>query len=296
MSILNTIKFIVNHPVNRGNKCKAILRFVRWQIGSRFVSGAIAYDWINNSRFLVRAGETGLTGNIYAGLHEFTDMAFLLHLLRPEDLFIDVGANVGSYSILAGAAIGSRGYAFEPVPSTYKRLVENMRLNHLSDRVSCLNLGVGCDEGSVTFTSDRDTVNHVLAIGEVAENPVQVAVVTLDSVLEHEAPTLIKIDVEGYELPVLEGALETLQKNSLCAVIMEINGSGSRYKFDESKIFEMMSGFGFKPYSYEPLSRLLVKSRDKNLISGNTLFVRDEKFVINRLQSAPNIRIYDMSF
>jgi thymidylate synthase len=62
---------------------------------------------------------TGATGNIYAGLHEFEDMAFLLHLLRSEDMFADVGSNIGSYTILASGVVGAKSVAFEPVPSTY---------------------------------------------------------------------------------------------------------------------------------------------------------------------------------
>jgi hypothetical protein len=51
------------------------------------------------------SGMTGATGNLYVGLHEFEEMAFLLHFLRPGDLFADVGANVGSYTILAAVAV-----------------------------------------------------------------------------------------------------------------------------------------------------------------------------------------------
>ncbi len=58
---------------------------------------------------------TGATGNIYAGLHEFDDMAFFLHLLRPEDMFADVGSNIGSYTILASGVVGAKSVAFEPV-------------------------------------------------------------------------------------------------------------------------------------------------------------------------------------
>ncbi len=180
MWLFNTIKFIINHPLNQENKLGAIIRFARWQVGSRLVQGAIVYDWINGSRFLVKNGETGLTGNIYTGLHEFQDMAFLLHFLRSEDLFIDVGANVGSYTILACSAIGARGIAFEPVPSTYRRLVENMHLNHLDEKVKCINKGVGAQQGSVVFTSDSDTTNHVLAPSEQCENREIVEVTSLD--------------------------------------------------------------------------------------------------------------------
>ena len=84
MSLLNTVKFITTHPLNRGHKLKSSSRFAKWQIGSRLVSGAIVYDWVNGSKFLVKTGETGLTGNIYTGLHEFADMAFLLHFCEMK--------------------------------------------------------------------------------------------------------------------------------------------------------------------------------------------------------------------
>ena len=107
MSLIHTLKFITDHPLNRGQKFKSLLRFVKWQIGSRCVPGVVGYDWINGSKFLVKRGETGLTGNIYTGLHEFADMVFLLHFLRDSDLFVDIGANVGSYTILACSAVGA---------------------------------------------------------------------------------------------------------------------------------------------------------------------------------------------
>ena len=60
----------------------------------------------------------------------------------------------------------------------------------------------------------------------------------------------MKIDVEGYETPLLEGAVNTLKNEELCAVIMELNGSGGRYGFDEAEILSMMAHYGFKIDSY----------------------------------------------
>ena len=296
MSLLNTIKFITGHPLNREHKLSSISRFAKWQVGSRLVPGAIVYDWINGSKFLVKTGETGLTGNIYTGLHEFPDMGFLLHVLRSEDLFIDIGANVGSYTILSCSAVGARGIAFEPVPSTYKRLIENMRLNHLDEKVKSVNKGVGAQEGSIAFTIDSDTTNHALASGEQCENIVNVEVTTLDAVLNDESPSLAKIDVEGYETQVLEGAQETLKKETLHSVIMELNGSGSRYGYDESQILELMFDYGFKTYSYNPLDRTLINLEGKNLNSGNTLFIRNKPLVEERLRGAPKVSIHGRQF
>lgn len=179
----------------------------------------------------------------------FRIWAFCSHFLRGEDLFVDIGANVGSYTILACSAVGARGVAFEPVPNTYKRLVENMRLNHLDEKVKCINKGVGTQQGAIAFTSDSDTTNHALASGERCDNKVTIEVTSLDTALHGEQPSLIKIDVEGYETPVLEGAQETLKNQTLHAVIMELNGSGSRYGFDESKILALMLNYDFRTYT-----------------------------------------------
>ena len=291
MSISNSLRFIINHPLNRAQKASALWRFAKWQISSRLAPGAVVFDWINGSRFLVKNGETGLTGNIYTGLHEFPDMAYLLHVLRREDLFIDVGANVGSYTLLACAAVGARGYAFEPVPLTHSRLVDNLRLNYLEARVQHPNVGVGSSAGQLVFTSDEDTVNHALSDGESCANPVTVDVITLDSALAHESPSLMKIDVEGFEKPVILGGEKTLSNASLHSVIMELNGSGGRYGIDESTILEMMFDHGFAAYSYEPFQRLLVNLKGKNLDSGNTLFIRDRAYVEERVRTASKFTV-----
>jgi FkbM family methyltransferase len=296
MPLFSTLKFITEHPLNRDHKLNSILRFAKWQLQSRLDQRAIVWDWVNGARFLAKSGETGLTGNIYTGLHEFQDMGFLLHVLRDNDFFVDVGANSGSYTILACAAIGARGVAFEPVPSTYQRLLANMQLNDLNERVLCVNKGVGASETSIVFTNDSDTMNRVIAANEISDNTVSVDVTTLDTCLRSDSPSLIKIDVEGYETQVLEGAEETLQQPSLHSVIMELNGSGKHYGYDESRILEQMFDYGFKTYSYNPLERKLVSLQGKNLNSGNTLFIRDKALVEERLRTAPKVSINAHNF
>ncbi len=292
MSVLSLLKFITRHPLNRGRKLSALRHFVQWQIASRLIDGDIVYPWVNDSKFLVRSGETGLTGSVYAGLQEFADMAFLLHALRKEDLFVDVGANVGSYSILACAAIGASGVALEPVPSTYRRLVENLRINQLENRVRSLNIGAGDTAGRLQFSSDMDVCNRVLAPGESRVGDIEVPVETLDAVLAGQVPWLMKIDVEGYETAVLQGAQATLQHPALNAVIMEINGSGRIYGFDEGNIAGMMAGFGFSKCTYCPVGRQLSAHAPGDALADNTLFIRDVTAAQDRVKTAPPVSVH----
>jgi hypothetical protein len=162
MSLISFLQFIVAHPLNRPHKLRALLRMLRWQVGSRLLFGQAVFEWVGGTRFLVKRGETGLTGNVYCGLHEFSEMAYVLHVLHEGDFFVDVGANAGSYTILACGARRAAGCCFEPIPSTYKRLIDNLRLNNLEDRVKAYNIGLSDSEAELEFWVNEDCMNHVL--------------------------------------------------------------------------------------------------------------------------------------
>jgi FkbM family methyltransferase len=289
MSLLNTVKFIVRHPLNRTRRARAVLRFAKWQIESRLRPGGVVVEWINGSRLRIRSGDTGVTGNIYTGLYEFEDMAFLLHLLRSTDVFVDVGANCGAYTVLACSAVGARGYAFEPAPAAYERLIDNVSINRLENRVICVKKCVGAGTGVATFSTGGDALNHVLAPGEAAEEVTHAEMCSLDRVLDDASPLLMKIDVEGFETAVLEGAAGTLRKPCLRAAIIEVNGSGSRYGYDESRVLDAMQDLGFRIFTYDPARRELREGRSRT--SSNVLFVRDVAFVQDRLKGAPAARL-----
>ncbi|MDG1904193.1 MAG: hypothetical protein P8I38_01040 [Arenicella sp.] len=77
---------------------------------------------------------------------------------------------------------------------------------------------------------------------------------------------------------------------------MELNGSGKHYGYDESKILEVMLGFGFRSYSYNPLTRSLIDLEGKKLGEGNTLFIRDLSDVEQRLKQAAKVSVNGCEF
>jgi len=279
-----------SHPLVADAKLQAILRFVKWQIKSRIFPRDFIHSWVAGSKFYVKNGETGLTQNIYVGLHEFADMCFLLHLLRKEDSFIDVGANSGSYSILAGSVIGARVLALEPIPSTYKRLVANFNLNSIENPSRAMNLGLGSSPGSLYMTSSLDTTNQIV-FDKDSVRSIQVEIKTLDVVASDLIPTLIKIDVEGWESEVIRGGFETLRNPGLIALILELNESGERYGYFDNEILEVLYDFGFQPHSYDPFRRTLQQLPGKNPMGGNTIFIRNEAEIIRKIKTAPKREI-----
>jgi FkbM family methyltransferase len=272
--------FLLSHPLLKGRPFYAFTRFTYWQVRSRISSMPVVFPWVGGSRLWLRRGWSGLTGNYYAGLSDFEEMAFLLHFLRPGELFVDVGANMGSYTILAGAVRRCRVVAYEPVHATYQRLEANVLLNQIEGSVVTRNAAVGATSGFLQMTSTLDVTNHVTANIGVGE---PVFAVTLDDDLV-ETPILIKIDVEGYEFEVLRSASRHLADPRLRAIIIELNGAGSRYGHQDKTIHALLEAAGFSACIYEPISRTLSDARGGK--TDNVLYCRDIASIESRLRSA----------
>ncbi len=286
-ALYRTLRFLLEHPLNRNQKRKAVMRFIRWQIGSRLVPGSVAVPFVEGSRLLVNPGMRGATGNVYAGLQDFEDMAFVLHSLRRGDRFLDVGANVGSYTVLASAVVGAECLAIEPVPTTFRFLCDNVNLNGVHELVQCLNIGVSSRTGVQQFTTALGAENRV-ALGQgVDADTVSVPVRSLDEIAEEFRPSLIKIDVEGYETEVISGAGRILRQETLFAVLMELGGAGERYGFDEMAVHRRMIELGFNPCLYYPFQRRFGVLEGMSTSSGNILYARDTDLITERVQTAP---------
>jgi FkbM family methyltransferase len=275
-SLLPTLRFIATHPLGSRKPFAAFWRYGRWQIESRLRS-EVEIDWIEGSKLVARNGMTGATGNIYCGLHEFADMAFLLHLLKPGDLFVDIGANIGSYTVLASAVCEARSISIEPDPGTLKSLTRNVEGNGIGDRVVIVEAALGARRETARFTMGFDTMNRVATSEDAQTREVQV--VPLDEILECERPVLIKMDVEGHEPEVITGSPNSLKNTSLLAVIAET--------VDE-RMRSALEAAGFQRAVYEPFSRKLQPMSDYACSDSlNALFVRDLETCRRRIETAP---------
>ncbi len=117
---------------------------------------------------------------------------------------------------------------------------------------------------------------------------VEVEVNTLNNIADGLKPLLVKVDVEGYQNQVIDGASELLSKDFLLAVILEINKS-------EAELHKRMLDFGFRPFGYLPFVRKLIPLPSINANAPNTLYVRDDKTVSQILKSAPNFKVMNRS-
>ena len=283
MNTFSLIRFIVSHPLNKTQPIAAVGRFLRWQFACRLLNAPTALPFVDDTKLVMERGMTGATGNWYCGLHEPDDMGLVLHLLRAGDTFFDIGANVGSYTVIAAGAVGADVVAAEPIPGTFAKLQRNIRFNDL--KVLALCCGISGAPGELRFISDSDTMNRI-ALETEHENTTVVPVRTLDSLPGQ--PKLMKIDVEGHEMAVLEGGHSKLSSPELLAVIMETNGAGEKFGTDDGQLISKMASYGFGMFSYDPFKREL---RAAGAGIGNTIFARDPDAINALCQGARHYKL-----
>ncbi|WP_348799494.1 FkbM family methyltransferase [Flavobacterium adhaerens] len=281
------------HPVTNGDELSGILRYIIFNIKNRIVLEQ-TFDWIEGMKFYAKKGDAGIVGNIYYGLYEFVESIFLIHLLEKDDVFLDVGANVGHYSLLMSGIKKCRSIALEPVPKTFQQLVRQIELNKLSGKVYLINKGVSNKESELFFSTDRGTMDGV--VNKEYKNAVRIPVSTIDNMLNASVPLAIKIDVEGYEKYALLGAQKTLENQNLKVIIVELNDSGRKYGVEDNEVYSELLKFGFKPFDYDFINRKLVSLNHYNKHKFNTIFVRDSNFVSARLVSSKKIKIRNKFF
>jgi FkbM family methyltransferase len=287
--MISILRRILRQPISRRNRRAALERFFRWQLGSRLLRAPVVYPFVSSTSLIVRTGMHGATINVYSGLGDFSEMGFLLHSLRPDDVFLDVGANIGAYTILASGVSGARSYLFEPSAESIVWASKNIRLNDLSDKVRIRQVAVGATKGTVTFSSMADSSTNCVVSGAEGRGPT-VELTTLDSELAGIKPSLMKMDVEGFEGEALKGAQQILNEKSLYGIIIELAGHGEKYGHDERSIVQNLISLGFVTAAYDPFTRTLVEE-PVDSGSKNKLFVRDFETVRRRLKEGPSFTV-----
>lgn len=169
---------------------------------------------------------------IYYRAHEIPDARWVRRMLRPGDQMLDIGANVGFFTLIGAAAVGPSGHviALEPVPGNADILEANVRLNGLST-VTVHREAAGDHSGEISLGLDHPDDPESGASGHYTEgggrDALRVPVRTVDEVLAGmpRRLRLVKVDVEGAEPRVLAGMSATLEEDPPDAFILEVNPS-----------------------------------------------------------------------
>jgi FkbM family methyltransferase len=215
MALSSTVRWFWEHPDNRGRHLRGLGRIISFQVRARTNGGEPVIVPIGQrSQVHAVRGMSASTKVLYGNPPDPGSMGVWQRALAPGDLFVDVGANVGTYSLIAGES-GAELVAVEPNERARGWLQRNLALNGLEAEV--LDVAIGAEPGTATFTSGKDTTNSFDPEGD------QVVVVdTLDRIIG-ERRAHVKVDVEGFELEVLAGAAAALGSHRIELIQMEMN-------------------------------------------------------------------------
>jgi FkbM family methyltransferase len=196
--------------------------------------------------YRLRFYPTNVTANLWINPDgRVHGLALFKDYCEAGDVAVDVGANVGEVSIILSQGAGPTGriFAFEPNPRIYQYLKGNLALNRC-DNVTAANLAVGSAAGSVRMSdSKRDDMNRVIDGGEI-----EVTCTTLDTHLPPlERIAFLKVDVEGSELRVLEGARSMLERTA-CVNCEMGEDHYRRYGYGMGDLIAYLQQAGFHTY------------------------------------------------
>src|ERR1700686_1989005 len=210
----------------------------------------------DNLRLFVDLADSQVGLNVISGSYEPQEREFILATLKRGDIAVDIGANIGYFSVLMADAVGATGhvYAFEPLPRNASLLERSVTENAFESRLTITRAAIGEHPGASELISPIITNNWggpYLRTGETVVPPVHetnlVPVIKLDDYPLRRPVSLIKLDAEGAELLAIRGA-RTLLQTDRPLLLAEINQQQLRMVSgcSAAEVITEMAGVGYR--------------------------------------------------
>jgi FkbM family methyltransferase len=236
--------FTWRHPANRGHRLRRTFSAVRFQVLGRAFGRRARATVGDHSVIEADAHVYHSARAMYANPVDWSEMLAWKRALGPGLLFVDVGANVGLYTIWC-IEVGAEVIALEPSRIARERLLSNLKLNGYSAEI--VPAAVGETEGTLRLTTQLDNQNHLVLSSDSNEvESEEVPVLTLDGLVGERTIDGLKVDVEGAELLVMKGAERLLAEQRIKLIQLEWNESSlDLLKQDRTPLAELLSSHGY---------------------------------------------------
>ena len=219
------------------------------------------------------------TSGILLGVYEDFEMELFRGLAKKGMTVVDIGANIGYYTLVAASLVGESGrvYAIEPDPTNYALLAKNVKANGYKNVTLIQKAISDCAGNSGLLLDPAHTGKHRLGHSGEGEQCLPVDVTTLDDLLGNERVDIIKMDIEGAEAKAIQGMSTIMRKNKDLKILTEfvpvlLEESGSSSEECLSKLVES----GFNIYQiHEKERRLVPLAAPDSITESNLLCVRD---------------------
>lgn len=212
--------------------------------------------------------DSRLSREIYCDEFELKERQFINAFLKEGDIFVDVGANIGLFTLIASYRVGKRGriYSFEPCSKTYRRLVNNVELNHMNN-VCCYQSALSDHTGQIEMNVSLDGYDAWNSIAQpIAGRSFAIETVCElkwdDFARDHNLigrVKLIKVDVEGWESRVLSGGYESFSRQDAPVLQVEFTDQASQSAGTSCQsIYHQLEEFGYQMFIYEEELRRII--------------------------------------
>lgn len=287
---VSVLSFIWHHPANRRRRFIAVCRGIVWQIYKRVTGNYLDVTVFKTMKLRCYPDSTSASSVLYChGWPDYHEMGFMQHYLRAGEGFVDVGANVGVYTLLAASLVGETGRvdSFEPGAKAFVRLQENVALNNLT-QVHLHAMAVGETTGTVRFSCEQDTMNRISTGDDGGLAATEVPIDRLDNILAGQRYAMGKMDIEGAELMALRGAQKMLSDHNPPVWLLELNGALHAFGFDEQGFADWLADQGYDLALYDADSRTFRFENKPWIEAGNVLAISREmkEHVLKQCQKA----------
>jgi len=198
---------------------------------------------------------------LYRHAYDQKTLLYLMRLVNPGDFCLDIGANIGAITLSLAHRVGPRGkvIAFEPGPFLFQRLLRNISLSRY-ENIDCEQIGLSDEDGTLYWTLETGA-NCGNAFLSSEPTKTAVPVIRLDQFARvGELPRLdmVKVDVEGMELRVIRGGLDTIRRYKPNIILETLLGNGADADSDVETVLEVLEGLGYSFWEIDvPEERLI---------------------------------------
>jgi len=192
------------------------------------------------------------------GLGEPLETEILRKEIKNGDVVLDLGANIGFYTLLAAELVGKLGrvFAFEPEPNNFICLEKNVRLNGYENVVLVRKAVLNKTDRCTLYLSDQDSSTHRIYDMCDGRRFIDVESIRLDDYFHDQRVDFIKMDIEGAEWAALQGMSLLLEKNKHVKILTEFSPSGLKeFGIDPEEYLRLLIKYGFKLYSINERKR-----------------------------------------
>lgn len=288
ISVFSNFKALMDKNIGRNSNPLAFIKeswhYVYHLVWYKlFRPKGLALKDIQGSKMYINMEDICLSRLYLDGVIEKRETILFKDIIKDSQVFVDIGANIGYYSMIAGRLMSQTGmiYAYEPEPYTYSILCKNVQMNGYRN-INTFNLAISDKKGYATlWTNNRDialasmsknNVSLILNTRKVNQE-IRVRTFRLDDLFKDKKIDIIKIDTQGAEGLILEGAKEIMKSD--VKILTEFWIEGLREMgTDPLELLRKVQGYGFKVYLikeegierlHDPIGFFLDKRGEYNL-------------------------------